>query len=186
MNTYTTMNIDVAKGQVLSLRQTAHDLHVLATWMLGIKDATGNITDETQRARIAGYTFAVVILRALATELMLKPLSFKMTGTYEGGHNLKKLFDKLDDGTKKIITKIETSHGVVGLVEKALEGHKDDFVEWRYPMEGNDLSTHFPDISRALNILLEAYNDEEFVKLCTTGSELAPISTGPPGIALEA
>ena len=69
--------------------------------MMALKDIPP-LTDKEQLARLAGYTFSTVILRALATELMLKVLSFKKTGQYRKdrqGHDLLVLFNDLASST---------------------------------------------------------------------------------------
>ena len=111
----------------------------------------------------------MVILRAFATEIMLKVLSFKKTGHYKEVHDLRKLFDELDNDTKRIITDLETIHGIAPL-EEILERHKGDFVEWRYLMNGNNVSAGFLDLDKALDILIKVYDHNDFVKLCASGS----------------
>ena len=80
----------MAKVQAVSLRRVADDLQDSPNQMTRLAD-THSITGKEKTARIAGYFFATVILRALATKLMLKFLSFKKTGQYRknrDGHDL--------------------------------------------------------------------------------------------------
>ena len=159
MKTYKTMNVEKAMIQVTLFHLTANDLQNGANSV--VKDLPGGSTDAGLMARPTGYLFSAVILRALAAEIMLKVLSFKKTGQYRGGHDLKKLFDKLHDDTKKIIIDLGQRRGVVSL-EQTLEKHKDDFVEWRYMMEAGDQNTNLLDLKQVLNILLEVYQHKDF------------------------
>ncbi len=121
-------------------------------------------------ARVAGYTFSIVILRALATEYALKALSFKKTGQYRKdlkGHDLLVLFNDLDFSTKEIIKDLEESHGVAPL-QKILGKHRSDFLEWRYPAEGKELRTSFLDLEKALDILIIVYGHRKFHQLSSS------------------
>lgn len=66
--------------QATSLRQVADDLQGSLNQMT--RNDNLPITNATQQRRVAGYFFSTVILRALATEIMLKALPFKKTGKY--------------------------------------------------------------------------------------------------------
>ena len=161
------MDADLALTHVKSLRQIADELQQNLNQAVP-KGAAPSISGE-QVVRILGYTTSMVILRAFATELMLKVLSFKKTGHYARGHDLRALFDDLDDDTKRIITDLGTIHGIAPL-EQILERHKGDFVEWRYLMERNNASVGFLDLDKALDILIKVYHNKDFLKLCVSGS----------------
>ena len=100
-----------------------------------------------------------MLLRAFATELMLKTLSFIKTGTYRTdrkGHDLLVLFDDLDCETKQLIRDLEEKHGIAPLA-KILEKHRDDFVGWRYLGQLDGKHAHFWDLDKALGILIEVF-----------------------------
>ena len=159
-------------GQVVSLRQVADDLQLGLNQI--VKTGAPNPDTEKEKvARISGYFFATVILRALATELALKALSFKKTGRYRKdgkGHDLRTLFNDLDDDTKKIIDDLEGVYGVAPL-EQILEKHRSDFVDWRYLMEADDIRVDLLDLDKALDILITLNNHKEFLRLCALGSD---------------
>ena len=162
----TLMNIDTAIAQVVSLRRVADDLQHNLNQMAA--KAIPPVTDKEQLKRLAGYTFATVILRALAIELMLKALSFKKTGRYRkdrDGHDLLILFNDLDSDTRKIVAAQERIHGIAPL-EQILEKHRGDFVEWRYLMEGEGEKVGFLDLDKALLILMTVYEHKDFLKSC--------------------
>lgn len=158
----------MALAQVISLRHVANELQKSLNQAIP-RGPAPSVADKDQAVRILGFTCSMVVLRAFATELMLKVLSFKKTGHYAKGHDLRALFDGLDGDIKKIITDLETIHGIAPL-EQILERHKGDFVEWRYLMEGNSASANFLDLDKALDILIKVYNHKDFLKLCATGS----------------
>ena len=156
----------MAIAQAVSLRRVADDLQHNLNRM-AVKGVPP-VTDKEQRKRLAGYTFAMVILRAFATELMLKALSFKKTGRYRkdrDGHDLLILFNDLDSDTRKIIAAQERLHGIAPL-EQILEKHRGDFMEWRYLMEGEAREVGFLDLDKALLILIAVYAHKDFLKSC--------------------
>ena len=154
-------------GQVISLRRVADDLQQGLN-QIAKTGSPDKSTEEERNARIAGYFFGTVILRALATELVLKVLSFKKTGRYRKdrtGHDLWVLFDDLDDDTKKVIGYLEGVHGVAPL-ERILEKHRGDFVDWRYLMEVGDKHIDLLDLDKALGILITVLRHKDFLRLC--------------------
>ena len=150
---------------VRSLRTVADDLHRTLNLLTGPKRYKG--TPE-EIVRITGYSASMVILRALAAEIVLKALCFKRTGRYKRIHDLHRLFRSLDSKTKAIITKLENSHGIAP-VEKILKKHKHDFLEWRYLINDGNLQVDFLDLDNALRILLVVYAHKDFLDLCAAG-----------------
>lgn len=110
----------------------------------------------------------MVVLRALAVELTLKALAFRRTGKFKKIHNLLELYDDLGTDTQAIISKIENIHGIAP-VKRILEKHKNDFVDWRYltdMQDGGNMHADFPDIGRALDVLLLVSEGKDFLAIC--------------------
>ena len=161
-----TLKPDLMKAQAVALRRVADDIQNSLNQMT--KAAVQPITGKEQIARVWGYFLSAVILRALATELMLKALSFKKTGQYrkdKDGHDLLVLFNDLDSDTRKIVATQERSQGIAPL-EQILGKHKGDFVEWRYPTDGESLEVDLLDLDKALHILVAVSEHRDFLKSC--------------------
>ena len=146
-------------------RLTADDLqHSLNKMDIKTIQKTG---DTNGLRKVAGYTFAMVILRAFAVECALKALAFKRKGAYrtdKDGHDLWILFEKdLDDDAKDLIAKIAKDHGVAPLGD-ILKNHRSDFVDWRYP-QGKAVHANFLDLDKALEVLVAAYTHKDFQPL---------------------
>ena len=152
-------------SQAVSLRQVADDLHEGLNQMT--KDVVQTIgTDKI--SRVIGYTLSMVMLRALATELLLKAMAFKKAGRYRkdrDGHDLLILFNDLDSDTKKIVTPQASSQGIAPL-EQILEKHKDDFTEWRHIVENDGGTAGFLDLDKAFLVLIAVYRQMDFLKSC--------------------
>ena len=153
---------NVLAFQAVSLRQVADDLQN------DINQMTVDV-QTIKMTRVLGYSLSMVMLRALATELMLKALSFKKTGQYRkdrNGHDLLILFNDLDSETKKIVGAQESSQEIASL-QQILEKHKDDFIEWRYIAEKeNGTPVDFLDLDKALLVLITVYSHKDFLKSC--------------------
>ena len=165
------MNIDVAVAQVVSLRMTSDDLQNSLNQMS--RTYSPSATNREPAARLTGYFLSIVILRSLATEIMLKVLSFRKTGRYRRdskGHDLLVLFNDLDGETREIIAKLEYSHGVAPL-SQILGKHRVDFIEARYVME-SEQKWHIDllDLDKALTILMELYKHNDFNRNCNPRS----------------
>lgn len=144
-----------AKGQDLfaravGFRTTANDLQTLMNSL-----ATGSVVTEQAKRKLIGYFLSVTVLRALAAECMLKALAFARTGRFDHGHNLSALYEALDGKTRGCIEKTADSHGVAS-PKRVLKRHKDDFVDWRYPADGEQ-KTGLLDLDRTLSVLDTAY-----------------------------
>ena len=140
----------VAVIQAEALRLVANDLLTTLSRM---------DSGDGQFHKLFGYAVSAVLLRAFATELMLKTLSFVKTGTFRTdrkGHDLLVLFDDLDCETKNLIHDVEEKHGIAPLA-KILKKHRDDFVGWRYIGEPDGKHVHFWDLDKALGVLLEVF-----------------------------
>ena len=132
-----------------------------------------------QTSDIVGCSISSIILKSLSIEILFKFLSFKKTEKFEETHNLKKLYDNLDDETKKVIIDISRQQGIES-IEKIIELHKNDFTRWRYAFEGKKLTlNNLTDLDNIINVLSltekKMYNTQFKVKL--SGEEIpAPLT----------
>ena len=143
-------NVGVAVTQAGALRLVADDL---------LKSLNRMESSDGQFHKLFGYSVSAVLLRAFATELMLKTLSFMKTGEYRTdrkGHDLLVLFNDLDSETKQLIHGLEGIHGIAPLAQ-ILEKHRDDFLDWRYLGDPDGMRVTFWDLDKALSILLAAF-----------------------------
>ena len=150
-----TEGANFTKGQdlfarAIGFRVTANDLQVLMNSL-----AKGPVIAEQAKGKIFGYFLSVTVLRALAAECMLKAIAFARTGRFEHGHNLSALYEALDGKTRGFIEKTADSNGVAS-PKRVLKRHRDDFVDWRYPADG-DQKTDLLDLDRTLSVLDMAY-----------------------------
>lgn len=164
------MNVELAVAQVVALRRTADDLQTLLNQLT--KAGSPDPADKSQAARLFGYLLSTVILRSLATELMLKVLSVKVSGKYRKdskGHDLLVLFGDLDNDTRTLISNRSRSHGIAPL-DQILDNHRGDFIEARYIMESSAWHVDMLDLDKALTILTEVYNHSDFARICASKS----------------
>ena len=139
------------------MRRTADDLHILNNALDRVPTAATPIP-PLHAAWATGHFLALVFLRSLATEIALKAISYKQTQHYEREHDLLLLHDNLDDDIRRLIEQVGLETGIAS-VRDALEAHKDDFVNWRYPAEGGDRAApDLFDLDRALGVLLDVYD----------------------------
>ena len=103
------MNDGLAIFHAMALQVVANDLHTSLNSLSNPK--TYKSTPEEQK-RLLGYSTSVLVLRALAVELTLKALAFRMTGKFKKIHDLLELYDDLGTDTQAIISKIEDIHGI--------------------------------------------------------------------------
>lgn len=166
------MNAEAAAFHATALRQVANDLQQSINQVREPK-ASGDL----DWARwVTGYTSSTLILRALATELMLKVLSYKRTGKFRAkgkeGHDLRILFDDLDEETRQLIDDLASAHGFRPL-EQILEKHRGDFVNIRYlMMQDGQSRADLQDLDKAFSILTAVFYGERFGRLCASGTEL--------------
>ncbi len=110
------------------------------------------------------FILSAQVLAALASEILLKALIFKKTGSYKATHDLKKLFENLncalDAGTKKRIRDLENEHKVD--LGRILEEYKDLFTEWRYvySYSTSPKKIELGDMEKALVILKTLVNEQ--------------------------
>ena len=137
-------------ARAVGFRTTANDLQAM---MNGL--ATGQVISELSKRKLFAYFLSVTVLRALATECLLKAIAFARSGRFERGHNLSALYEALDGKTRGFIEKTADSHGVAS-PKRVLKRHKDDFVAWRYPA-GEDQHSDLLDLDKALSVLDAVY-----------------------------
>ena len=114
----------------------------------------GNVSND-QAERLLAYTPSITVLRALSAECMLKAIACARSGSFEREHDLSRLYAALGDGIKLCIETVADSYGVAS-PEKILDRHRTDFMDWRYPAEG-EKSTTFLDLDKVLEVLADVY-----------------------------
>ena len=164
------MNVEGVAFHATALQQVANDLQK------SIDQAREpTVGSELGFAKwVTGYVSSTLILRALATEQMLKVLSYMRTGNYRtngNGHDLLVLFDELDGDTKQLIDDLAKTHGIRPL-EQILKKHRNDFVNFRYMlMEDGQTQVDLQDLDKAFFILTDVFRSEKFSRLCASGKE---------------
>lgn len=133
-------------ARAVGFRATANDLQSLMNSL-----ASGSVVAEQAKGKLFGYFLSVTVLRALSAECMLKAIAFARTGRFDHGHNLSALYEALDGKTRGFIETTADSHGVAS-PKRVLKRHKDDFVNWRYPADGEQ-KTDLLDLDRTLSVL---------------------------------
>ena len=100
------MNVKGVEFHATALQQVANDLQKSINQ---VREPT--VGSELDWAKwVTGYVSSTLILRALATEQMLKVLSYMRTGNYRTdgkGHDLLVLFDELDGDTRQLIDDLD-------------------------------------------------------------------------------
>ena len=106
---------------------------------------------------IPGLTISVVVLTALAAELILKAWIARTKGTYPHDHNLLTLFKQIKPELSALYRKRELDS-----IEEAFTTHKNDFTHWRYLFEHvNPADTTVqpdPDLRAAITLLVAKYH----------------------------
>ena len=128
--------------------------------------ASGGAALEENAARLFAYTLSITVLRALSAECMLKAIAYARAGSFVREHDLLLLYDELDGDIKGLIEKIADAYGVAS-PRRVLARHRTEFVDWRYPAEGNQ-STTFLDLDKVLQVLHDVYRQIK------AGTALAP------------
>lgn len=147
------MKIDVLYAEVAGLKTAAVDL--LAPYA-SISSETLEAMGVEGKTRLAGHAFGAAILASFATELALKAISAKMTGTCQRKHDLVDLFDALPREAQRVIAAFEKA--LEFRVKPVLEAHRDSFERWRYVAEAkDDLNVSYQDLDRVLNVLLQVF-----------------------------
>ncbi len=127
------------------LRQTAIDLYQVLERQ----------TPPYRFDRFAGQSICVPVLQALAAEYLLKGLSVRESETYRQTHDLYALYEALNPNTKADIAALSTSSSKLDR-PKFLEEHWNDFVNWRYVMEGRLAEANPPKFDSVLAVLIGA------------------------------
>ena len=104
-----------------------------------------------------GRAISLIILQALAAEYVLKGLSVQEKGGHLQIHNLHKLYQALQPETQARIVELGRARAGVDMPE-FLKDHRNDFVDWRYVLEGGDRETNPFDSDKALEALIAASN----------------------------
>ena len=161
------MNVNGVVFQATALQLVANDLQRSINQVKEPK-----VPGDVDWSRwVTGYVSSTLILRALATEQMLKVLSYMRTGSYLGEHDLLVLFDDLEGETKQLIDDLAKTHGIRPL-EQILKKHRDDFVSFRYIlMEDVQTQADLQDLDKAFFILTNVFQSEKFSRLCASGKE---------------
>ena len=121
----------------------------------------------------AACAFGGTVLRALSVELALKFLAYLRSGQAPSGHDLRDLYDGLDQETKHIVTAIDVRTRAGSPhppVVDILTANRDASVSIRY-LSLKSGSKTLPDwlaLGRAHNVLIEAGSDPDFRALCPT------------------
>lgn len=134
-----------------ALRIVATDLHEAAhqTFM---ESATKEVSG-VHALRMLGRVVSLTVLRALATECILKSIAFQEKGAYRRTHDLVELYDDLARDTRKELEELADTEGILS-PRIILGRHRKDFVEWRYPKEGG---TNMIDLESILQIIDPMY-----------------------------
>ena len=151
------MNLHVLESQIRGLRRTADDL--LTEFDRSIEPGARPATPDEQD-RFVASVLVMPILRALAAELSLKAISIKRSGAFKKTHDLRALYDALDDDTRNRIDQRAAAQWM-DPVQGTLTTHKADFVNWRYAGEDKPLNTNPSDLDEAVGVLMAVYEEIE-------------------------
>ena len=151
------MNLHVLVSQIRGLRRTADDL--LTEFDRGIQPSARPATPD-EKNRFVASVLVMPILRALATELSLKAISIKRSGAFKRTHDLRALYDALDDDTRNRIEQ-KAAAKRIDPVQGTLTKHRADFVDWRYAGEDQPLNTNPSDLDEAVGVLMAVYDEVE-------------------------
>ena len=151
------MNLHVLESQIRGLRRTADDL--LTEFDRSIQPGARPATPDEQD-RFVASVLVMPILRALAAELSLKAISIKRSGVFTKTHDLRALYDALDDDTRNRIEQ-KAAAKLMDPVQGTLTKHKADFVDWRYAGEDKPLNTNPNDLDEAVGVLVAVYDEVE-------------------------
>lgn len=112
---------------------------------------------ERKKLIITGLVQSSSIILSFAIEIALKGLLKYRFGDFPKIHNLKKLFDKLDENDRIQISQIYKKQTDTD-IEKCLERHKDMFMEFRYLELEIDEPNNNENVNIALNSIIDFYN----------------------------
>ena len=151
------MNLHVLVSQIRGLRRTADDL--LTEFDRSIQPSAKPATPD-EKDRFVASVLVMPILRALAAELSLKAISIKQSGAFKKIHDLRALYDALDDDTRNRIEQ-KAAAKWMDPVQDTLTKHRTDFVNWRYAGEDKPLNTNPSDLDEAVDVLMAVYDEVE-------------------------
>ena len=151
------MNLHVLVSQIRGLRRTADDL--LTEFDRSIQPSARPATPD-EKNRFVASVLVMPILRALAAELSLKAISIKRSGAFKRTHDLRALYDALDDDTRNRIEQ-KAAAKRIDPVQGTLTKHRADFVDWRYAGEDKPLNTNPSDLDEAVGVLMAVYDEVE-------------------------
>lgn len=141
--------IDLPKERAPTFFEIAADMRQLAGDLLARLQAIRG------RSLPPGRAISLIILQALAAEYILKGLSVQEKGGHLQIHNLHKLYQGLQQETQDRIAEIGRTRADLD-ISKFLKDHQNDFVDWRYVLEGGDRETNPFDSDKALDALIAA------------------------------
>ena len=116
-----------------------------------------------------GQLLAGAILLGLASELVLKALLMRDTGTSAKCHDLVKLFDLLPEGTMRCLEQRMPTAPSVYLdssleypnITKALEANRNLFVDWRYVHERRNSIAETGVLMTALAAIIDTFGNHQ-------------------------
>ena len=101
-----------------------------------------------------GYAFTESIPQPLAAEYLLKGLSLRDKEEFSMTHHLYQLYREFRPETRAEIRRRGTARGDVDM-PGFLQAHRNDFVVWRYPLEGVYQEYSVSKFDQALSVLEE-------------------------------
>lgn len=143
--------IDLPKDRAPTFFEIAADMRQLAG------DLLARLRAIRGRSLPPGRAISLIILQALAAEYILKGLSVQEKGGHLQIHNLHKLYQALQPETQARIAELGKARAGLD-IPKFLKDHQNDFVDWRYVLEGGDRETNPFDSDKALEALIAASN----------------------------
>ena len=150
------MSKDSARMMFVTGEQLERTARELQAEVEAMPDARTPIPSSS---RAWGYAFTAIILRLLAAEYLLKGLSVRAAGEFKKIHDLVKLFKALDQDTQAEISEQEKKRGIA--ICAFLKERRNDFVNWRHPVEGISSTASTDTLDKTLAAL---------VAVCPSGS----------------
>lgn len=145
--------IDLPPDRAPQLFEIAADMRQLAV------DLLAKLRAIRGRPLPPGHAISLIILQALAAEYLLKGLSARGKGGFVRTHDLHKLYEALTPETQTRVTELGKAKAGLDMLA-FLKDHRNDFVDWRYVLEGGDRETNPFDSDKALEALIAASNPD--------------------------
>lgn len=143
--------IDLPKDRAPTFFEIAADIGQVAG------DLLAKLRAIRGRSLPPGRAISLIILQALAAEYVLKGLSVQEKGGHLQIHNLHRLYQALQPETQARIAELGRTRAGLDIPE-FLKDHQNDFVDWRYVLEGGERETNPFDLYKALEALIAASN----------------------------